>query len=191
MRPKVRDHLTKKEVLTIPNLMSMFRILLIPAMITAYTKYHDVLLTILLLLVSGVSDIADGWVARRFNMVSDFGKVLDPIADKLTQLGLMLCLVLGHPHMWWLVVLLVVRETIMFLGGLLSFYRTGEVGSAEWHGKLATCGVYFTMVVHILWLHIPDGISDLLVAVSFLLMILSLILYSIRNIKMIGQRAAQ
>ena len=191
MRPKVRDHLTKKDVLTIPNMMSLFRILLIPAMIAAYTKYHNVAATILLLIVSGISDIADGWVARKFDMVSDFGKVLDPIADKLTQLALMLCLVFGRPHMWYLVALLVIRETIMFFSGLISFYQTGQVGGAEWHGKLATCGIYATMVLHIIWIHIPDLISDVLLAVCFGMMALSLVLYSIRNGKMIRQGATR
>ncbi len=191
MRPKVRDHLTKKDVWTIPNMMSMFRILLIPVMMVAYTKYHDVKATILLLLVSGASDVADGWVARKFDMVSNFGKVLDPIADKLTQLALMLCLVFGRPHMWYLVALLVVRETIMFFSGLISFYRTGQVGGAEWHGKLATCVIYTTMVLHIIWLDIPDMTSDVLLAACFGVMALSLVLYSIRNIKMILQGAAQ
>lgn len=191
MRPKVRDHLTKKDVLTIPNMMSMFRIVLIPVMIAAYTKYHHVVATILLLIVSGISDIADGWVARKFDMMSDFGKVLDPIADKLTQLALMLCLVFGRPHMWYLVILLVVRETIMFFGGLFSFYRTGEVGGAEWHGKAATCVIYATMVLHIVWIDIPDGISDILLIACFAMMALSLVLYSIRNIKMIRQGATQ
>lgn len=184
MQPKVRDHLTKKDLLTIPNLMSIFRILLIPIIVTAYTKYHNVTATILLLIVSGLSDVADGWVARRFDMVSNFGKVLDPIADKLTQLALMLCLVWGQPHMWCLVVLLVVRETIMFFSGLSSFYRTGEVGAAEWHGKLATCVVYATMVVHIVWAEIPGGVSDLLLILCSVTMAVSLLLYSIRNYKM-------
>ncbi len=191
MRPKVRDHLTKKDVWTIPNMMSMFRIALIPAMIVAYTKFHNVIVTILLLMVSGISDVADGWVARRYNMISDFGKVLDPIADKLTQLGLMLCLVFAHPHMWYLVILLVIRETMMFFGGLISFYRSGEVGAAEWHGKLATCVVYATMVIHILWIQIPDGFSDLLLMACFIVMAGSLILYTIRNMKMIQQGATQ
>lgn len=190
MRPKVRDRLTKKDVLTIPNMMSMFRILLIPAMIAAYTKYRNVTVTILLLIVSGFSDVADGWVARKFDMVSDFGKVLDPIADKLTQLALMLCLVFGRPHMWYLVILLVVRETIMFFSGLISFYRTGEVSGAEWHGKLATCVIYTTMVLHILWVNIPDGISDLLLLLCAVVMAMSLVLYSVRNCKMILQKAA-
>ena len=190
MRPKVRDHLTKKDVLTIPNMMSMFRILLIPAMIAAYAKYHDVLVTMLLLMISGFSDIADGWVARKYNMISDFGKVLDPIADKLTQLGLMLCLVFAHPHMWCLVILLIVRETVMFFSGLISFYRTGEVGGAEWHGKLATCVIYTTMVLHILWVTIPDEVSDILLLLCAVVMAMSLVLYSVRNCKMILQKAA-
>lgn len=190
MRPKVRDHLTKKDVLTIPNLMSIFRILLIPAMIVAYTKHRNVLVTMLLLLVSGFSDIADGWVARKFNMVSDFGKVLDPIADKLTQLGLMLCLVFTHPHMWCLVILLVIKESVVFFSGLISFYRTGEVGAAEWHGKLATCVIYTTMVLHIVWVSIPNGISDMLLFLCAVVMAMSLVLYSVRNCKMILQKAA-
>ena len=82
-----------KKIFTIPNIISMFRLLLIPVFIFSYVILKNDLLTVILLTVSGISDMLDGWIARRFNMVSELGKALDPIADKLTQLSMILCLI--------------------------------------------------------------------------------------------------
>ena len=93
---KVRGHImenkrfSKNAILTIPNLISLFRILLIPLIIWLYCGKKQYAATIAVVAISGVSDIIDGKIARKFNMVSDVGKVLDPIADKLTQAALVL-----------------------------------------------------------------------------------------------------
>ena len=76
---------TKKDILTIPNLMTLFRVILIPFLILNYVKYQNYKATIIILILSGITDVGDGFVARKFNMVSDFGKFFDPVADKLTQ----------------------------------------------------------------------------------------------------------
>ena len=77
----------KENVLTIPNLLSLFRLLLIPVIVWLYCVRQDYRWTIVALAVSGLSDILDGIIARKFNMVSDLGKILDPCADKLTPGG--------------------------------------------------------------------------------------------------------
>ena len=69
-----------KKIITVPNIISMFRLLLIPVFVWTYVKMHDNLLTVILLTVSGISDIADGFIARRFNMVSDLGKALSDLS---------------------------------------------------------------------------------------------------------------
>ena len=81
----------KRELFTIPNLLTLARIGLIPVYVPLYLQGAHLSAGILLAL-SCLTDLADGWVARRFHMVSTFGKILDPLADKATQLALMLCL---------------------------------------------------------------------------------------------------
>ena len=82
----------KHQILTIPNLMSLFRLCLIPLIVWLYHEKEMYGLAAFALVISGITDVADGIVARRFDMVSDFGKAFDPVADKLTQFAMLVCL---------------------------------------------------------------------------------------------------
>ena len=97
---------SKKEIFSIPNLMGYFRILLIPVFcylyITAETE-REYLYAALVVLLSSLTDLFDGKIARRFHMVTELGKALDPIADKLTHAALAICLATRYPMMWALI----------------------------------------------------------------------------------------
>lgn len=175
----------KKDIFTIPNILSMFRIALIPIIAILYCKYEMYSATTLLIIISGITDVVDGWVARKFHMISDVGKILDPIADKLTQATILLCLFARFPHMIHLFVLMAVKETVMGITGALSIKYSGKVNGADWHGKLTTCMLYGMMLLHIIWVDIPRDITHILLIVVAGVMILSLVLYCVRNIKMI------
>ena len=174
---------TKKDILTIPNLMTLFRIILIPFLIVNYVKYQNYKATILILLVSGITDVADGLVARRYSMVSDFGKLFDPIADKLTQATLALCLWTRFPNMIYIFILMAIKETIMFITGYLSVKSSGEMLAAVWHGKLNTVLLYLVILTHIVWYNIPIKISNILLVIVGCMMVISLSLYARMNIK--------
>ena len=88
-----------KNCITIPNMLSVFRLILIPFFVYAYCVEQNFWKTAALLALSGISDTADGYIARRFNMVSDLGKIIDPVADKLTQAAMLLCLLTRYPLM--------------------------------------------------------------------------------------------
>lgn len=173
----------KKEILTIPNLLSAFRLLLVPVIAWLYCGREDYHLTALALLVSGATDIVDGFIARRFDMVSDLGKVLDPVADKLTQAVALGCLLTRFSAIWWLLAVLVVKEAVMAAMGILVIRRTGTVYGASWHGKLATCILYGVILTHIVWYSIPQQISGLLALAGAAGILLSLALYTLENIR--------
>lgn len=176
-----------KQILTIPNLLSVFRILLIPVIVWLYCGKRDYLMAAWVLLLSGATDIADGFIARRFHMVSDLGKVLDPIADKLTQTAALVCLLTRFRAVWWLLGVLVVKETVMAVMGLLVIRRTGAVYSASWHGKLATCVLYAVILTHIVWYAIPQTVSAVLVLVGAASILLSLALYTREDLRRIRE----
>ena len=115
-----RKYLKKENILTIPNLLSLIRILLIPFIIWLYCAQKAYLCTIIVIALSGFTDIIDGKIARKFNIVSDVGKVLDPVADKLTQATLVICLTARYPWMWALLALFAVKECLMLLWGYLT-----------------------------------------------------------------------
>lgn len=175
----------EKKIFTIPNLLSAFRVLLVPVIVWLYCERRDYPLTAWVLVLSGVTDVADGLIARRFHMISDVGKVLDPVADKLTQTVALGCLLTRFQAIWWLLGVLVLKETVMAVMGLMVVRRTGAVYSAAWHGKLATCVLYGVIFAHIVWFNIPQTGSVLLALAGTASILLSLALYTIQNLRRI------
>ena len=177
------NSLFKGKVLTVPNLLSALRILLIPVFMWSYLRRENITATVVLLAASGLTDMLDGFIARRFHMVSEFGKALDPLADKLTQLAMLCCLVLRFPRLLWLIIVLCVKECFVASTQLLVFHRTDMVLGAEWHGKLTTLLLYAVMLLHLLWLDLPDQLSWFLELLCVVMLLLSGVLYGIRNIR--------
>ena len=175
----------KQAVFTVPNALSVFRILLIPLIVWLYCGEKAYGLTALMLVLSAVTDIADGIIARRWNLVSDLGKALDPIADKLTQIATMWCLLSRFSHLWLSLVVLIVKEVFTGAMSLYAVKKSGVVQGADWHGKLCTVLLYGTMGVHILWGSIPLLLSKFMMLVCILVMCFSGLLYWYRNFKQI------
>ena len=175
----------QKKIITIPNVLSFIRLLMIPFLVWLYYVKSDNIGTVMLLVASGLTDIVDGFIARRFNMISDFGKILDPIADKLTQAVMLFCLMLKYKLMLLPLALLVVKEILAAIMGILSIRRSGEVYSAFWHGKVATALLYLTLGIHVIWFEIPSIVSVTLILMCAAFMLLSSILYTVRNVKII------
>ena len=166
-------------------MLSLLRICLIPLIIWLYCIKRNYILTCAILTLSGITDIADGIIARRFNMMSELGKFFDPIADKMTQITVLACLVLRYKFMLIPIVLLMLKETSDLLTGFIAFRKTGEVPGAEWHGKATTVLLYLMMVIHIVWIEIPPVMSDVSILICIFMIIFSAILYGIRNVKLI------
>ncbi len=151
-------HFSKKEIFSIPNLMGYFRILLIPVFCYLYLtaeKEHEYFLAALVVLISSLTDLFDGKIARRFHMVTELGKALDPIADKLTHAALAICLATRYPLMWVLIALLAVKEGYMGIMGLI-FLRKGKMlNGAMWFGKVCTAILFAGLFVLFLFPEIP------------------------------------
>lgn len=175
----------RAEAFSIPNILSYFRLLLIPLFIVLYVQ-EDFTEALITLAVSGLSDILDGRIARKYDMVTDLGKVLDPVADKLTQCAMMLCVAMRYPAMWWLLGLHVVKETVMLIMGWYVLKRTDTVNSAIWAGKLCTGVIYAVMMLHVILPHLPQPVSVGCTIVCAGLIVLSLIVYTARYVKILG-----
>ncbi len=175
--PRVRDHLKKEDIWTIPNIISMFRIALIPFILWVYCGVQNYTVAMVLITISGLSDIVDGKIARKFNMVSNFGKFLDPVADKMTQGTLIICLISRYKWMIALIIFFVLKEAVMFLAGYIVFKNTDSVNSAKWHGKLSTVVLYAVMFVLLLFTGIPEVYANILILICAGVMAMSLWLY--------------
>lgn len=165
-----------EQILTIPNLLSLFRFVLIPVFIFFYLR-QKYIFALIVLLLSTLSDVMDGYIARSTNTVTDLGKVLDPIADKLTQAAIMICLSFEFKWMLVLFVILAVKEIIMMIFGILVLKITGKVNGAKWYGKLCTTITVVIMSIHILFPYISNSLSMWLCLVDMLMMIHSLVRY--------------
>ena len=120
----------KHKMITIPNLLSLFRLLLIPVVVWLYTVKHDPLWTCVILVLSGITDVVDGIIARKCHMVSDLGKALDPVADKLTQIAMLFCLVTRFVWMLLPLCVMIVKELAAGILGLVVIRKTGKVDGA-------------------------------------------------------------
>ena len=183
--------LFKGKILTIPNLLSLIRILLIPLFVWLYLGEDNVPATAVVLVLSGLTDALDGFIARHYHMVSDFGKALDPFADKLTQFAMLCCLVIRFPRMLWLIIVLCVKEVLVASSQLVVIRKTELVLGAEWHGKITTILLYAVMILHLLWLDIPATLSWSLVGLCIGMLLLSGVLYGIRNYRAIRKKQAE
>ncbi len=173
----------KGKIVTIPNLLTTVRILLIPVLLWVALAKDDMRATVILLLLSGLTDILDGWIARHFDCISDLGKALDPVADKLTQLAMLICLLFRFPRMLILIIVLCVKEIFVASTQLLVIHRTEVVLGADWHGKLTTTLLYGVMLLHLLWLDLPKELSFALEMLCIGMLLLSGVLYGLRNIR--------
>ena len=178
----------KNKILTVPNVLSFFRLCLIPIIVWLYISKEDYVWTLMVLLLSGLTDVVDGIIARKCNMISDFGKAFDPIADKLTQAAMLCCLVVRFNYMLIPLGMLVIKEVVTGITALISIKKTEQVEGAVWHGKLTTVVLYLMMAVHLVWFNIPTTVSLIMVGVCIGIMIMSFIMYSVRNIKAIKNK---
>ncbi len=182
------DNSYQKKIITIPNLLSFFRICLIPWMVWLYSIKENYIWTTILLMVSGLTDVVDGYIARRFNMVSDFGKAFDPIADKLTQASMLCCLILRFPWMLLPFIVLVIKETFTGVTALMAIRKTSHVPMADWHGKLTTMLLYAMMLTHLIWHQIPNTVSYVLVGICTVMMLVSAVLYGKYNMRQLCRK---
>ena len=173
----MKRKLTKTDILTIPNGLSLFRILLIPLFVWLYVKAQAFYAAVAVVALSGLTDFADGYIARHFNMVSDVGKVLDPVADKLTQAALLICLASRWSILYWVFALFCLKELLQGLLGYAVIQVTGEVQSAHWYGKISTCVFYGVMLLLLLFPAIPETGAYILIGLCAAVLMVSMILY--------------
>lgn len=128
----------------IPNILTIVRFIFIPAIVLALSS-DNYLLALILFTLSSLTDVLDGKIARKYNAISDFGKLMDPLADKLTQLSVLVTLAIKNVIPWWIVVVLVLKETVMIAGASF-LYGKSLVVSSKWYGKLTTVLIYIAVV---------------------------------------------
>ena len=145
--------------MSIPNMITLVRIILTPIFVSFYLEGEHTA-AMVLLFAAMLSDLADGYIARKFNMITPLGKVLDPVADKLLQLAMLLCLIERSAGVLPLLLLHLLRETGLFIMGGLTYRHTGQLIGAKWYGKLCSALMYAVLGMALLWQNMPEHIFE-------------------------------
>ena len=132
----------------IPNILTIFRFILIPV-ILFYIFTGNYLLAFIFFTLSGLTDVLDGFIARKFNLISNFGKLMDPLADKLTQIAVLTSLVTLEIIPVWILVIVVIKELVMVIGASF-LYGKDVVVYSKWYGKLATVLFFIAIIVSLI-----------------------------------------
>lgn len=143
----------------VPNALSLVRILLVPVFLILYLMRLD-WWAIGVLAFSGITDALDGYIARRFHQITDCGKLLDPISDKLTQVAVLVVLTTRYAELLPLMVLCVIKETCQGIGGVIMLKRHCAVRGSSWFGKLSTVVFYGCMLVMVMADLLEHALSD-------------------------------
>ena len=165
----------KKDFFTIPNMLSLFRLLLIPVYIVIYLNADadiDYYIAGGILAVSCLTDMIDGQIARHFNMISTIGKILDPLADKVTQFSLIVCLTVKYPVLIPLVVLFFIKEVFQLVAGLLTLRKGQMLTGALITGKISTAVLFVSLIILVMFPKMdPVGVNIIMIVDGILLLI--------------------
>jgi cardiolipin synthase (CMP-forming) len=162
--------------INIPNALSLLRIILIVPFVIYFMR-DDIFSAAVVLLLSGLSDVLDGMIARRFNQFTELGQMLDPFSDKLTQGAVAVSLAVKQPVLIPLLGIFILKETLMVIAACVLIKKKKRPGGANWYGKVATTLFYisFTIIVALkgIW-----GIENLAVTVTLLSITAAFMIYA-------------
>lgn len=173
-------HISKKELLSIPNLLGYFRLIMIPVFVWLYLTAStdaDYLRAAQIMGLSSITDLFDGMIARKFNMITEFGKFLDPLADKLTHGAILLCLLSRYPLILLLLVLFVLKEGFMLVMGAVKLRKGKKLNGAKWFGKCCTALLFVVLFILLLFPRLPLTMVNGLILLCGTAMAATLLMY--------------
>ena len=164
----------------IPNVLSIIRIIFIIPFIFAVID-DDYTTAGIILIISGISDFLDGYIARKYNQITQFGKMLDPTADKLTLMAVMVCVGMKFNKIFPFMIILITKEILMLIAGAILLHKKLTPPSAKWYGKLSTIVFYVSVIIIIslkaIWNLDIEILDVTLMALTAFFMIYALIRY--------------
>lgn len=162
----------------IPNILTTVRLALVPLFAYSVLAVENLKIAALIFILSGVTDIVDGIIARKCNMITNFGKVYDPFVDKLMQITVVVCLSIVDIIPTWLLLIVILKElTMIIVGGIL--YMRKIVVSSNWYGKAATVIFYICVLIMIAWQDIPAVAAAIMFGIIIAAMIFAALGYTI------------
>lgn len=170
-----------KDIFTIPNLLTFLRIVLITPFVVFFLD-ENYLAAATVVIISGLTDCFDGLIARKFNQITELGKILDPIADKLTLIAIVICVAIHMPIVTPVMIVLLIKDMLMLIGGTNLIKKGITPPAAKWYGKIGTV-LFYLSVCTIVFLkavmnYENDVLSFVMLSITTVVMIFSLVKYS-------------
>ena len=186
MSEETKNQVISKDLMTIPNALSFIRIILITPFVAffiiAKISTKNYIPAIIVLVISGVSDFFDGLIARKFHQESELGKVLDPLADKLTLIAVGICLIFIEPYVLPLMIIMVLKDVLMIIGGTVLINQGIIPPKSSWYGKVSTFMFYVSVglvVSMAVFDYRNEALSLTILGVTAGMMIFSLVNYTL------------
>ena len=170
----------KTEIFTVPNLLSLFRLVLIPVYARIYlaaTEQLEYLMAGGIMALSCLTDLIDGKIARHFNQITNLGKILDPLADKITQFALTLCLSMKYPVLHPVLALFGVKEVFQLVVGLAFLLKGRMLPGALMAGKVCTTVLFVSLIALVLMPDLNVGIVDAIALTDSIFLLVSFVSY--------------
>ncbi len=188
---RLSEVLTRKEICTVPNLLSTLRLCLAIVFLGIFERYgvreyRSVL--VLLMFAAAATDVLDGRIARSFDRVSRVGRVLDPVADKAMQGVMLACLVPRFPLAKLILILFVIKECYMTVTGWKVLMETRETIEVQWHGRLNTAVTYVVVLLLLTWPGLPYSTCNVLIGACAVCMMISFYMYAVQFREMLERQ---
>ena len=161
----------KREVFSIPNMFSLFRLILIPVYMSIYLSADhpgEYYLAASILAVSCITDLVDGKIARHYNMITTIGKILDPLADKATQITLIICLAIRKPILRILVIIFVIKESFQLVAGFVAIKHGRILKGAQFSGKVCTTVLFISLILMVMLPNLSEKAVTTLTIIDFI-----------------------
>ena len=156
----------KKKMKNIPNILSVIRIILVLVFVVVFFLPISKIWALIVFLTAGATDVVDGFLARKFNWITDLGKILDPFADKLMQCTVLVCLCIENVVPIWFLLIFFAKEIMTLLLGFIAIRRRSVVVVSKWYGKASVCLFYATIFLAVIFRYLCnwniEGLNQLL-----------------------------
>jgi cardiolipin synthase len=177
----MKFHFKIKDLVAIPNILCYLRIIMVGVFLYIYntaTSQNDYYIAMLVVMVAGITDFLDGRIARKFNMITDLGKVIDPVADKLMQFAMLITLTFNVKNMYMLTIYLIIKEVVLALIAFIILKTKGRrLNGAKWYGKVCTAVLYVVMLVFVAVPQLNAYLRNALLIVCAAAITLSFVMY--------------
>ena len=175
--------------MTVPNILSLFRLCLVPVYVGVYFSGGPLskAYAALVYAVASLTDILDGKIARKYNQVSRLGRILDPLGDKMMTFAVLLCITLSKVIPVWAIVIFIIKELAMALGGMILYKKLNDMPPSNYFGKVSTV-VFFIVCVMLMLFDFRKETATALISFALAVMLFAFASYLIRYIQLIKRR---